>query len=445
MSIDPSVFICHEDRKTMKKLKSIPGFSVLFKAFMRVWSEQNFRISMLSSKLKVSEKQLPQYHEMLCKVCSDLCIEVPELYIESNPYPNSYTIGENKPMIVLTSGLIENMPTEHIPTVLAHECGHIVCGHVLYTTIAYLVIKKGIISSLSSLLSAPLEMGFNHWMRASEYSADRAAAVVDGTSDKLTEVCMYFAGYGMNCPFKPDAQAFLEQAQEYEKELKKSKNNRTFEINNMKRSDHPLCSVRALTCHDWANTDAFTKICKYVKDERNGVVNNDLIPVPCDPAELIGKGYEQAAQILQSAGFTHISYSRVIGKELPGKDGQTIGVMIGESRDHIAGDLADKTEKCLITYFQVENQRKAANEHNGHIKAAHGSSHFIGMDIDDAVKELGELGFKNIITVPRTDEKDQKGLGSVISVAISGLGKFKKNMWFDELSDVVVVYSGNEA
>ena len=446
MSINPSIFICPEDRKTLKKLKAIPGFSMLFKAFMKVWSEQNFRVAMLSSKLKVSEKQLPQYHQMLCSLCEDLCIDVPELYIESNPYPNSYTIGEKKPMIVLTTGLLDCVPTELIPTVLAHECGHIICGHVLYTTIAHLVIKKGIISSLSSLLSAPLEMGFNHWMRASEYSADRVAAVIDGTSEKLTEVCMHYAGYGKGFPFKPDAAAFLAQAEEYEIELKKTKNNRTFEINNMKRKDHPLCVVRARTCHDWANTDAFTKICKYVKDERNGVVNNDLVPVPGNPSDFIGKKSETVGQQLQAAGFTHIAYNTVIVKELPGKDGQTVGVMIGTSREYQTGDLIDKNEKCLITYYRVDNQRKSADEFNGYIKVGSGSSHFTGMDKDDAVKELSELGFRTIITVAETDEKkkEKNEPGSVISVTISGLEKFRKNMWFDRESDVVIAFIDKE-
>lgn len=126
---------------------------------------------------------------MLTDICDKLGIAVPEFYIESNPYPDSYTIGDKNPMIILTTGLIETLPTELIPTVLAHECGHIICGHVLYTTLAYLVIKRGIISGISALVSTPLEMGFYYWMKASEYSADKAAAVIDGTSDKLVDLC----------------------------------------------------------------------------------------------------------------------------------------------------------------------------------------------------------------------------------------------------------------
>ena len=61
---------------------------------------------------------------MLTDICDKLGIAVPEFYIESNPYPDSYTIGDKNPMIILTTGLIETLPTELIPTVLAHECGH---------------------------------------------------------------------------------------------------------------------------------------------------------------------------------------------------------------------------------------------------------------------------------------------------------------------------------
>ena len=39
------------------------------------------------------------------------------------------TYGDTKPFIVITSGLFETLPDELIPTILAHECGHIACHH----------------------------------------------------------------------------------------------------------------------------------------------------------------------------------------------------------------------------------------------------------------------------------------------------------------------------
>ena len=293
MAINPEVFIYPEDRKFLKMLKAVPGFPALIKAFMKVWSDQNFRIEMLSSKLRVSEHQLPEYHQMLTDICQRLGIDVPELYIESNPYPDSYTIGDKKPMIILTTGLIEALPNELIPTVLAHECGHIICGHVLYTTIACLVVKRGIVKSISSYLSTPLEMDFYYWMKASEYSADKAAAVIDGTADKLVDMCLYLAGYSKSFPFKPDRAAFIAQADDYDEELADSKTGKAFDNLNLKRKDHPLCAVRAKRCYQTANSEGFKQLCIYVEEESKGITKHDHIPVPCIPEELAERSYDE--------------------------------------------------------------------------------------------------------------------------------------------------------
>lgn len=129
---------------------------------MSVWDEKQFRIENMSSRLRLSEKQMAKYYSMLPPICEKLGIEVPELYLELNVHANAYTSGDTKPFIVITSGLIETIPDELIPTVLAHECGHIVCHHVLYSTMGRMILN-GLLSSLvslSSLISTPLKMAF---------------------------------------------------------------------------------------------------------------------------------------------------------------------------------------------------------------------------------------------------------------------------------------------
>ena len=64
-----------------------------------------------------------------------LGIDIPEIYLELDVVPNAYTYGDTKPFIVITSGLLETMPMEYYD-VIAHECGHIACIILYYTTIA---------------------------------------------------------------------------------------------------------------------------------------------------------------------------------------------------------------------------------------------------------------------------------------------------------------------
>ena len=46
------------------------------------------------------------------------------------------TFGSVHPCIYVTSGLVNKLPLNLLPSVLAHECGHIACKHSLYHSIA---------------------------------------------------------------------------------------------------------------------------------------------------------------------------------------------------------------------------------------------------------------------------------------------------------------------
>ena len=148
MTVDSKYYMHNSDRVALQALKSIPGFTQLLKAFMKVWNEKQFRIQNMSSNLRINEKQMSKYYEMLPPICEKLGIEIPELYLTLDVNANAYTYGDTKPFIVITSGLIETLPEELIPTVLAHECGHIACHHCLYTTMGSIILN-----GTSSLLS----------------------------------------------------------------------------------------------------------------------------------------------------------------------------------------------------------------------------------------------------------------------------------------------------
>jgi Zn-dependent protease with chaperone function len=129
MSLDSRLFVHEKDLSSLEALKAIPGFTSFVKSFMKNWNEKQFRIQNMSSRLRISKEQLPKYYAMLEDVCEKMEIDVPEIYLELNVVPNAYTYGDDKPFIVVTSGLIETIPDELIPSVLAHECGHIVHWH----------------------------------------------------------------------------------------------------------------------------------------------------------------------------------------------------------------------------------------------------------------------------------------------------------------------------
>ena len=264
MSFNSEYYTHESDKAALDALKAIPGFSQLMKTFIKQWSERQGKIRNMSSYIRISEKQLPQYWEMLPPICEKLGIDVPELYLMMDVRPNAFTSGDTKPYIVLTSGLLDTLPEELIPTILAHECGHIACHHVLYRTMGTILLggTAGTLSRspLGSVMSLPLQVAFFYWIRCSEYSADRAAVLCDGTAEKMTEVCMRLAGSSKHISTEPNREEFFAQAREYKDMVNDSKWDKTLEFYMLANATHPFMAVRALECTEWAESDQYRQI-----------------------------------------------------------------------------------------------------------------------------------------------------------------------------------------
>ena len=67
--------------------------------------------------------------------------------------------------ITITSGLVDMMTEEELDAVIAHECGHILCHHVLYHSIAHYVMDG--LDSLGVLgsLGVPIQYAILYWER----------------------------------------------------------------------------------------------------------------------------------------------------------------------------------------------------------------------------------------------------------------------------------------
>lgn len=180
MAVSGNNYIHEMDRKALESLKQIPGFTPLMKGFMKVFNERTFHILNMSGKVRLSETQYPHIYAMLPPICETLGIKEPELYLELNRTPNAYTYGDNDVFITVTSGLLEYMTDDEIRTVLAHECGHIACHHVLYHTMgSFLLSGAASMLGLDGLFTTALQLGFAYWERCSEFSC--VAVLEDGT------------------------------------------------------------------------------------------------------------------------------------------------------------------------------------------------------------------------------------------------------------------------
>ncbi|MBQ7653825.1 MAG: M48 family metallopeptidase [Clostridia bacterium] len=278
MSIDSKYYQHSSDKAALKTLKAVPGFSKVMKYFIDSTFERQFRIENMSGNVRADEKQLSEYYYMLPPICEKLGIDIPELYVDLDPAPNAYTYGDTNPFIVVTTGLLESMPNELIPSVLAHECGHIACHHTLYTTMGRIILKSSsqFLNSMpfGAFVSLSMQIAFFHWMRCSEYSADRAAAICDGNDENMIEVCMRLAGYRNGLEANANKQEFINQAIEYKEMINNSKINKAFEFFMLLDKDHPLTAVRAYEVREWVKSDIFRKIIDSTIDEDD--INDDF-------------------------------------------------------------------------------------------------------------------------------------------------------------------------
>jgi Zn-dependent protease with chaperone function len=223
----------------------------------------------MSNKIRLGSQQLPEIYNYLPPICAVLGINEPELYLEMNPVPNAYTNGDSQVFITVTSGLLEHMEEDEIKAVLAHECGHIACRHVLYHTMASMILQGG--SSLLGLgiFTIPLQLALFHWQRCSEFSCDRAAAIYMKGSDSVVETMIRLAGGKKEITNKINIETYLQQAEDYNQFLGASAWNKTLQYLVLMNQTHPFLSVRASEIKKWCDSDDFRRILDYA-DEKTG-------------------------------------------------------------------------------------------------------------------------------------------------------------------------------
>lgn len=259
--INPIDFIHENDRKALEALKAVPGFTPLMKGFMKVFSEKTYMILNMSSKIRCTPEQFPRLYNLLVPICEKFEIEVPDLFLELNPQPNAYTSGDTYIFITVTSGLLDLCTDEEIQTILAHECGHIICHHVLYHTMGQLLLKGGAAAlGVNQLFTTALEIAFTYWIRCSEFSADRASALFTEDPQKTANVMLRLAGGYKSLDNELQKELFMQQATEYKEYIKNSTWNKVLEFLVLKDLDHPLVAVRAYDVVEWGNTPQYQRI-----------------------------------------------------------------------------------------------------------------------------------------------------------------------------------------
>lgn len=182
-----------------------------------------------------------------------------------NPIPNAWTSGHNKVYIVLTLGLVKRLRGEEIDAVLAHECGHIVCQHVLYQTLANAVFTLGdalmdsFIGMIGSAAIKPMKQALITWSRAAELSADRVACIVT-SADTLSRALARISGIPRYMIEYMNISVWAQQGKDYEALKNGTAWNKIVRWMANSDADHPYCPVRAYEAFEWEKTTAYAQM-----------------------------------------------------------------------------------------------------------------------------------------------------------------------------------------
>ena len=147
ISIDCEKYIHHTDRKALAVLNGIPFFDKICSKILSVINEPQEYIMNMSSKIHITQNQLPKVYNMVRSICNRIGITMPDLYLQLDREPNAFAFGTENISITITSGLLECLEDDELYAVLAHECGHIACKHMLYHSMAKIIFdveKRGV-------------------------------------------------------------------------------------------------------------------------------------------------------------------------------------------------------------------------------------------------------------------------------------------------------------
>lgn len=250
--LSPRAYEHPADRGALVALRAIPGFDSVLKTISGAIGERSVRLLYLATAIRVSPRQYPQFHQMLNECATTLDLQpIPELYIQQDPVPSAMTIGLDKPIIVITTGMLDLVDEEGLRFIIGHEVGHVLSGHAVYRTMLMQLI--GIATSIQWLPIGAwgvraMILGLNEWFRKSELSCDRAGLLCSQDPRAVLRVHALLAG--AQDPDEMDVSAFLDQAEEYESsgDVRDS----LIKILQISGQSHPLAALRAAELQKWA-------------------------------------------------------------------------------------------------------------------------------------------------------------------------------------------------
>ncbi len=274
------------DRQAEQALRSVPGFDLIARKFVEFVYERPQNVYLMGNSIQVGPRQYSTIYGIFRECVRDLDIHSePALFVAQNPWASAYSLGQERPQVVLSAGILDLLNEAQIRAVLAHELGHIKCGHTVLIQMGTLAINAAffigeLTLGLGNLLfSRGLIFAFYEWRRKAELSADRAALLVLDDRKVVMQTMMKLAGGSSQYAHECSLDEFINQSDKYQ-ELDEDGLNQVYKFllyngDLSSPATHPFTVERVRYLQEWANSEEYHQIRQgnYQRAAAEGSVN----------------------------------------------------------------------------------------------------------------------------------------------------------------------------
>ncbi|MDX2240487.1 MAG: M48 family metalloprotease [Leptolyngbyaceae cyanobacterium bins.302] len=277
------------DRQAEQTLRTVPGFDLVARKFVEFLTERPQYVYQMGNSIQVGPRQYASIYQIFRECLRDLDIyPEPNLFVSQSPIVNAFALGQEFPFIVLNSGLLDLLTEAELRTVIAHELGHLKCGHT--TLIQMAIWTTQVISGLadrtfglSMLVSTSLVMAFYEWLRKAELSADRAALLVTDDLNPILNSMMKIAGGSSRYVHELSTTEFERQSSQYQSLDDDGLNQvyKFFLYNNLSAGvflSHPFTVERIHFLKEWGSSTDYDQI-RRGNYSRAGAAGSVEVPV----------------------------------------------------------------------------------------------------------------------------------------------------------------------
>lgn len=256
--IDPRTWEHPADRAALNALRRLPAFDEVLRRVFGFFGEKPVRLAFQANAVRASPTQFPRVHDAYLRAAAVL--DAPATYpvfVSQTPLVNAGAYGMEKPFIIVNSGLLHLLDEDELRFVIGHEIGHIMSGHVLYTTMMVLLVQlaeRGF--PVVGLAARAILVALLEWYRKAELSCDRAGSLAVQDPELGMRVMLKFAGGGTGG--ETNLPEFIRQADDYRATGDLA--DQIFKVLNLLGANHPFPVLRVAEMRDWFESGAYERI-----------------------------------------------------------------------------------------------------------------------------------------------------------------------------------------